>query len=543
MRYFHYCRKSTDDDDHQVASLESQRSENERRFLGSPEIEIVGTVTEARSARTPGRPVFNDLLDRIERGEADGLLAWHPDRLARNSVDGGRIIYLLDTGKLKDLKFSTYTFENTPQGKFMLQIVFANSKYYVDSLSENVRRGIRTKILNGWSPNRPPLGYLNGDGTTPIIPDPERFPLIVRMWELALTGTYSVPQIRAIATDAWGLRTRKTKRGGGTPLSRAATYNLFANVFYAGVLRLDGRVHSGKHKPMITLEQFATVQRLIGRPGAPQPKTRSWAYTGMIRCGSCGLAVTAEEKVKRSGRSYLYYHCTKRRGRDVCREPYAPVGIIEREIERYLEGITISDTLHDFALARIDRETTAARAAAEAAIAALERAAVQNEQALRNLRRLRISDLISEQEFAEDRVVLETERIQLAQRLASRNPTNSFEPARMFVTLSNRALKWFREGDDEVRRLILETVGSNSLLAAKKLRIDGRYPFRRYPKPIDFPQLWAVVDDIRTHEGADSLIRLVASVRRLIALTIDYDAANVHDASYITETGAIRDVA
>jgi len=518
VRYFHYCRKSTDDDDHQVASLESQRSENERRFLGSPDIEIVGTVEEARSARTPGRPVFNDVLDRIERGEADGLIAWHPDRLARNSVDGGRIVYLLDTGKLKDLKFSTYTFENTPQGKFMLQIVFANSKYYVDSLSENVRRGIRTKVLKGWASNRPPLGYLNGDDTTPIISDPERFPLVARMWDLALTGAYSVPQIHAIASDEWGLRTRKTKRGGGRPLSRAATYNLFANMFYAGVLRLDGRVHPGKHQPMVTLDQFATVQRLIGRPGAPQPKARVWAYTGMIHCGSCGLAVTAEEKTKQSGRSYVYYHCTKRRGRDLCREPYASVEVIESEIESFLAEIAISDELHAFALSRIDREAARVRGTAEAGRDALEKALTQTENALRNLRLLRVRDQITEREFDEDRTTLETERLQLRQQLASGNPEAAFEPARMFVTLSNRALKWFREGDAEARRLILETVGSNSLLAAKKLSIDGRYPFRRRTKSMTFPQLWAVLDDIRTHACQDELISLVARVRRLIAL-------------------------
>ena len=47
-------------------------------------LQIVGVKEEAKSARTPGRPVFNDLLKRIERGEADGIVAWHPDRLARN---------------------------------------------------------------------------------------------------------------------------------------------------------------------------------------------------------------------------------------------------------------------------------------------------------------------------------------------------------------------------------------------------------------------------------------------------------------------------
>jgi DNA invertase Pin-like site-specific DNA recombinase len=81
------------------------------------------------------------MLDRICLGEAQGILAWHPDRLARNSVDGGRIIYLLDTGKLKDLKFPTFWFDSTPQGKFMLNIAFGQSKYYIDNLSENIRRG------------------------------------------------------------------------------------------------------------------------------------------------------------------------------------------------------------------------------------------------------------------------------------------------------------------------------------------------------------------------------------------------------------------
>src|ERR1044071_338850 len=184
MRYFHYCRKSTEDDDHQAASLDSQQQENERRFLDVPGIEIIRTDREARSAKRPGRPIFNDILDRIERGEADGIIAWHPDRLARNSVDGGRIIYLLDNRKLKDLKFATHTFENTLQGKFMLQIVFANSKYYVDSLSENVKRGIRNKIQNGWSSKRTPLGYLNDRVTNTIISDPERFPLIPPVGQL-----------------------------------------------------------------------------------------------------------------------------------------------------------------------------------------------------------------------------------------------------------------------------------------------------------------------------------------------------------------------
>ena len=144
IQYFVYCRKSTEDDDHQSISLESQRTEL-LRFAAARGLQIREVLSESRSARLPGRPIFNHMMARIRNGEAKGIIAWHPDRLARNSVDGGRIIHFLDTGRLCDLQFPTYVFEEGPQGKFMLAIVFGHSKYQVDILRESVRRGNRTK--------------------------------------------------------------------------------------------------------------------------------------------------------------------------------------------------------------------------------------------------------------------------------------------------------------------------------------------------------------------------------------------------------------
>lgn len=144
LRYFVYCRKSTDEKHKQILSIDQQIYEL-KEFAKKENLEIVEFFTEARTAKEPGRKIFNNLLKLIEKGFADGIVTWHPDRLARNSIDGGKIIYLLDTGQLKDLKFPTFWFQNTPQGKFMLNIAFGQSKYYVDNLSENVKRGLHFK--------------------------------------------------------------------------------------------------------------------------------------------------------------------------------------------------------------------------------------------------------------------------------------------------------------------------------------------------------------------------------------------------------------
>ncbi len=172
-KYFLYARKSTDVEDKQVMSIDAQLHEL-REFAAREQANIIAELIEKQSAKTPGRPIFNDMLARIEAGEADGILAWHPDRLARNSIDGGQIIYLLDTGKIKTLKFPTFRFESDPQGKFMLNIMFGQSKYYVDNLSENTKRGLREKVRRGEFPHQAPIGYLNDYRTKKIIVDKSR---------------------------------------------------------------------------------------------------------------------------------------------------------------------------------------------------------------------------------------------------------------------------------------------------------------------------------------------------------------------------------
>src|SRR3989344_9515668 len=145
-KFFIYARKSTDTEDRQVRSIDDQLAEL-RELAKKENLEVIDTLVEKQTAKIPGRPIFNEMISRIETGEASGILCWHPDRLARNSIDGGRLIYLVDTGKIQALKFSVFWFDPTPQGKFMLSIAFSQSNYYIDNLSENIKRGHKNKVM------------------------------------------------------------------------------------------------------------------------------------------------------------------------------------------------------------------------------------------------------------------------------------------------------------------------------------------------------------------------------------------------------------
>ena len=483
-----------------MLSIESQRGELQR-YAERENLTIVAVLEESKSAKAPGRPVFNDLLKRIQRGEADGILAWHPDRLARNALDGGMVIHLLDMGKLKSMRFPTYTFENTSQGKFMLAIMFGQSKYYVDSLSENIRRGNRTKRERGWSPSRLPIGYLNAQsssGEKIIVSDPDRFPAIKRLWQLMESGAYSVPELHRIAASEFGIRTLKRKRMGGGPLSLSGLYRTLCNPFYAAQIAHGGEWYPGKHEQMVTIAQFERVQTLLGKPNRPRPKEHSFAFTGLIRCGTCGASITAQAKVNRHGSHYTYYHCARKKPGHACPE----LSLEEKQLESQLLGflnrahLTEADT--NAALTIIDQQCERERLAGYEPLIARKRALDRCRAELDTLTKIRYRDLIGDEEFTRQRVDLLRQEAALKQDLASASEERRIEPSRNFFLFNNRAAFWMAHGNTDEKRLILATVGCHPTIVSKKLNIDARYPFTRLAEPREFSDWWSIVNDVRT---------------------------------------------
>jgi len=339
QKFFLYARKSTDVEDKQIFSIEAQLIEL-RAFAKQEKLEVIEELVEKQSAKIPGRAIFNAMLNRIEKGEANGIVCWNPDRLARNSVDGGRIIYLLDCGRIVALKFPTFWYENTAQGKFMLNIAFGQSKYYIDSLSENVKRGLRQKVRRGGYPGIAPVGYINDPRTKTVAVDRNKSVVIRKAFELYAQNSSRLEDISNFLAQQ-GITTSGNKK-----LHRDRISFILSNPFYYGHFRYAGEVHEGRHQPVISKKTFDQVQEILKQRGKPmKAEWEPQALCELLKCGTCGMSITGEYKVKKQKNGnvheYVYYHCSKRSKTIKCPEPCIRQEELDKQLSSLLQKFSL----------------------------------------------------------------------------------------------------------------------------------------------------------------------------------------------------------
>ncbi len=492
MKFFRYIRKSTEEEDRQILSIESQQESLEQRF---PDVEVVRTFVESKSAFKPyNRPAFAEMMERLQNGEADGIIAWDPSRLSRNPIDAGSLIHFLDTGVIKDLKFGTYHFDNSPEGKMMLQFALSQSKYSSDKLSKDVKRGMLKKCANGWRPNLAPTGYMNDlyglKGEKKVLPDPERFDLVRKMWDMLLSGTYSVSEIRRIANKEWGFTTRKYKKTGGRPLALSAIYNMFTNPFYHGEYEWDGQWYKGNHQAMVTKEEFDRAQLILGRKGKPRPQKHRFALTGLIRCAHCGCMVTAEQKVKvlkkvKSSRLYTYYRCSHHSNTIECHEPAVQQDELHQQVADILETLTIPENLLACTLKYLNDAHEKETRDRSKITSSLQQAYNDCAKRIDNLLALYISpqnsdkSVLTDEEFTVKKQGLVKEKNELGARLQDTDGRLNawLELAQGVFKFATHAKYWFEHGTIEDKKTIFQQLGQNFLLSDGKLTLELHSPF------------------------------------------------------------------
>lgn len=533
LKIIRYRRKSTEDEDRQVASLGDQATAlgevvTRLRINAS---QIVADFGESRSAKlSHTRPEFQKMVEMINRGEANAILSWHPDRLSRNLGDVDTLIGLMESRRLFAIITPQYMFGDSPTEKYILISECTRAKLENDNRGVNVRRGLLGKIRKGWRPGKAPIGYLNDvtklRGERDLLPDPERFNKVKRLFKLFLTGQYSVRQLQRIAANHFLLRTHSRKREGGRPVHLSLIYRVLTSPFYYGKFLWSNpqtgekELYQGKHEPMISEEEFWRIQVMLGNGRRPQAKKLTFAYTALMTCGECRSQITAEEKwqlicgrckTKFASRDktlcpgcgdkllalkrktvlhYVYYHCTKSKG--PCSQRAVRVEVLESEFDRLLSRFNVSEKYVRWAVGALREES--------------KNDTIAGAQVKRNLRhehaRLagqldELNRFIIRQESAGWVLMTKEEALAEKQRLRSAlaeldepvgqgvSDTNGVDDSIELMEYASRARLWLKTGTNDQKREIVSSLGSNLMLKDKKLSIDLHYPLSAIERMIE----------------------------------------------------------
>jgi site-specific DNA recombinase len=328
LKYAIYARKSTTGDERQERSIPDQIADCINKVVNIDDaniLKVVGEpIEEKRSAKDPGiRPLFKTLLEDVRLGKIDGIIAWHPDRLSRNMKEAGEIIDLLDKGILKDLRFATSTFENSPTGKMLLGISFVLSKQYSEHLSESVTRGNKSKTEAGIFFDEMKHGYVINDKGE-LYPDGENYSIIRAAFDKRLDGISNPEIAKWLNTTPYTIR-KKNKAPAAHKWDKDNVGTMFRDPLYAGVLKYGNSFSNLEDfydfTPVVTIDEFFKINKITD---FSSPKlvsaimankrevTKANLLRGMVYCGYCNKPFTSSltSKVLERGKVFYYlYRC------------------------------------------------------------------------------------------------------------------------------------------------------------------------------------------------------------------------------------------
>ena len=516
FKYFLYARKSSESEDRQMASIEDQIAEA-KKMVERYNLNVVDVISESKSAKEPGRVGFNSMLQRIHKGEAQGILTWKLNRLARNPIDGGQISWMLQQNIIKHIQ----TFErdyNPTDNVLLMQVEFGMANQYVKDLSLDVKRGMRQKAERGWYPiMRLPIGYMHKPGfilgvDDEIVPNEEQFRILRKLWDFLLTGKYSIADIKRKG-DALGLSNKFKKK-----CAKGAYYTFFTNEFYCGYYHWRDKDenlirYKGKHKVMVSPADFQKAQILLHeKPNSvSRVKKYDFPYRGIIKCGECGCTVTPDHKLQAictnckykysiknrtacpkcrteftemknpSIIDTLYYHCSKSKGK--CSQGSITKEIIETSIEEKLKEISITKGFYSWAMDGL-KNGAENKEEAENIIRGLKKKKTELENRISNLVNLRADREIDSEQFSSSISKAEKEITSLEFEIGETKQQNIewYENRIKDLNFALEAFYKFKNGDDSLKMNILKDLASNLTLKDKKLYITMKEPLLEIEK-------------------------------------------------------------
>ncbi|MEK7145053.1 MAG: recombinase family protein [Patescibacteria group bacterium] len=475
--YFLYARKSTDVEDKQILSIEAQLAEL-REIAKRDGLEIVEEFVEKKSAKMPGRPMFGEMMERIQKGEAQGIICWKIDRLARNPVDGGQIQWLLQNGNIAHIQThdrSYYPADNV----LMMSVELGMATEYIRQLSANTSRGLRHKARMGVYPGLAPLGYINDPSTKTVVVHRKNAKLVRKMFEQYATGKVILDELAANLEKA-GVLSRGNR---GIHISRVSF--ILQNPFYYGHFRYCGEIHEGKHEPIITKDLWDRANAvLLGRGRPPDIENNPSPYCGLLKCGGCDMSITAEtkEKHQKNGNvhSYTYYRCTRKSRTQKCVEAPIRSELLNSQLSALLGEYAMPEEWIASLSAMLDREAETATQTASEAVSELRE---QVQEFSRNLSRLTdvyVAQDIERDDYLERRRALMSEKKSLEEQIARllRTPSAWIEPTREWIKDASMLDEIAKTDNAPSKKSSLQKIfGSNLTLHAREARGNAHSPY------------------------------------------------------------------
>ncbi len=239
--------------------------------------------------------------------DCNSILVEKTDRLYRNIRDW---VTLDDAGVEIHFVKENFILNNEAKSseKFVHGIKVLMAKNYVDNLSEETSKGMLEKARQGLYPSFAPLGYLNDKETASLKLDPERAPLIHKLFEAYATGRESFDSLVKLGYQM-GLRSRK-----GNKVGKSTIAHMISKLTYTGSFVWKGITYQGTYEPLVSRAIFDEAQMRRTAVTHSNPKRHDHAFRGLLRCGNCDCMVTASTQKKQ----YTYYYCTH--GKGECQE-------------------------------------------------------------------------------------------------------------------------------------------------------------------------------------------------------------------------------
>ena len=512
LRYVLYARKSTDDPKRQLRSIPDQLDEC-RLLAERTGIRIVKTITEEKSAKTPGqREGYKEVIRGLMSGKYNGIIAWNPDRLARNMIEGSEILNLADDGTIQDLKFVTHYFTNDASGKMLLGISFVMADYYSRNLSQNVTRGVRKGLKEGKSAGTPKHGYIRGEDGI-YRPDNEdgskNFDLICEAWVMRKAGK-SLEVIAKHMNDNGYARIYKegAEKAGQKVLmtDKILSDRVFPEPFYYGILIQKGKpidlreLEGYDFTPATDEETYNHVQSLTGRRSTAQTKRKVFKpLVEMVYCAYCNSKMypqTPKSGKKTETKRILSYRCDnqycQRKNKELKLNQSVRAIEIFSFMYQMLDGLDINREDYDKLRTRLEtrnkaqlQQTAVKIHSLQGAIKSIDRDVTERSLKIINLKKDSPVYKTNEK-YIEDQSAkmqgLQEEADKLQEQVT--DPDQDIMSFEEFLNVVNNAGKLLRAADvglkDRIARIIYLNVRVDS---EKVVDYQMREPFKTYFKP------------------------------------------------------------